>query len=124
MQAGGRRPEVSASRQLSEGAGKASERAGKKSARVARVSYRGYVRGGGGGRVQPACSCLLALPLFSPAARCRAPFCSYGPRAPPWPVDRATGAAATHHPSDPVGRGHNPSCLLGRARGELAGPQL
>lgn len=82
VQAGGRRPEVSASEQTG-------SQAGKKSARVARVVRRDYARGGGGGRVQPACSCLLAAAPFLPypslsPARCRAPSCPYvrSPRAP------------------------------------------
>lgn len=55
MRRGGenRRPEESPGR----------TKAGKKSARVAGVSCTGATGRGGGGRVQPACSCLFTLPL-------------------------------------------------------------
>jgi len=70
--------------------------------------------------VQPACSCLFVLPLPppspsalppQPAAAPVVPAC--GPRAPRWPTRRATGAAATHHPSDSVA-GTTPIRLRGR----------
>lgn len=68
-----RRPEESP-RQTSRQASRQASKAGKKSARVAGVSYRGY--GGGGGRVQPACSCLFyhPLPLVSLAQIPRTPL--------------------------------------------------
>lgn len=119
---GGRRPEVS-SRTADQGSKRASERAsrqnrqaGKKSARVARVSYTGATRTQWWGWARAAG---LQLPLciapFSPLARCRLiPAPATVPAHPLRPKHRASGAAAIH-PSDSVGRGHNPSLLLGRA---------
>lgn len=139
VQAGGRRPEVSASRQLakrgSERAKRASERAdrqaGKKSARVVRVSYRGYARAvvGVGACSRPAAA--FSRCPFSPrrgAARRPAaalPLVGTVPARPSDPRHRATGAAATHHPSDSVGRADTtpPACWAGGER-EPAGPQL
>lgn len=125
VQAGGRRPEVSASRQLSEGASvradKASEQARSPHEWLGCRTGATCAVVGVGACSRPAAAfsrCPFSPrhggPLLLPPAR------TVPPRVPP--MYRATSAAATYHPSDSVGREHNPSCLLGR--GEPAGPQL
>lgn len=71
-------------------------RAGRQEVRTSGWGVVQGLRGGGGGRVQPACSCLFTIPpspLSLVTPRPSSPCPSGGS------LRRATGAAATHHPS-------------------------
>ena len=134
-QAGGRRPEVSASERLNEGA---SEQTGRQEVhtthewlgcRIQGLRYATCAVVGVGACSRPAAA-FSRRPLlpFSPLTRRPAaarslPYVytsirSRLPSRPSSPPNRATGAAATHYPSDSVSGTTPPACWAG---GELAG---
>jgi len=135
VQAGGRRPEVSASERLNEGA---SEQTGRQEVhtthewlgcRIQGLRYATCAVVGVGACSRPAAA-FSRRPLlpFSPLTRRPAaarslPYVytsirSRLPSRPSSPPNRATGAAATHYPSDSVSGTTPPACWAG---GELAG---